>query len=486
MELPKNITQIGESDSRCKIYVEDYVVSYLKQMNRLAQDKDMAVALYGDVREEGGVTYHFTYGACKLTFLQRETRHLSQAQQQEIEKFRRQYFEKYTFLGYRILNGEMIEGFHICEQGICRYISGYAQFYEKNDCMLAYMLDVREEASAEVVDQTKYDAVKKKQEERKAQYQEKSEERHAASRVGGQAENTRESSGNVRNMRNMKVAVFAVFALLCLLGVSSMNGGSGMESLQVAARQIAEKAMEQRLPDALDGAAPEETAQAANADALVAEDKLNNVILQENAMATASASETVLTPETENAPEGQAGEENAPAGENAQGQTGTPTEEGAVPAETQQPGEMTQTSEQRQQAGLMQQTGNTQATEGVMQGQATQTTGTASQEQTTQTGGSTTQTTETASQNGGSITQATGTASQEQTAQATGTASQEQTAQVTGTAAQPTSYKIKKGDTLIGISLRNYGTDAKVRDICTLNQIANPDDIKIGQTILLP
>ena len=24
MDLPKNITQIGESDQRCKIYVEDY------------------------------------------------------------------------------------------------------------------------------------------------------------------------------------------------------------------------------------------------------------------------------------------------------------------------------------------------------------------------------------------------------------------------------------------------------------------------------
>lgn len=429
MELPKNITQIGESDSRCKIYVEDYVVSYLKQMNQLARDKDMAVALYGDVREEGGVTYHFTYGACKLTFLQRETRHLSQAQQQEIEKFRRQYFEKYTFLGYRILNGEMIEGFHICEQGICRYISGYAQFYEKNDCMLAYMLDVREEASAEVVDQSKYDAVKKKQEERKAQYQEKSEERHVVSRAGRQPENVHESSGNARNVRSMKVAVFAVFALLCLLGIGSMNGGSGMESLQVAARQIVENAMEQRLPDASDEAALEETAQAANADALVAEDKLNHAILQENALSTAATTENVLTPETENTPEGQVGEENAPAGENVQGQTGTPAEEGAVPAETQQAGVMTQTSEQQQQADPMQQMGDAQTAEGVTQGQATQT---------------------------------------------------------TGTAPQPISYKIQKGDTLIGISLRNYGTDAKVRDICSLNQIANPDDIKIGQTILLP
>ena len=39
---------------------------------------------------------------------------------------------------------------------------------------------------------------------------------------------------------------------------------------------------------------------------------------------------------------------------------------------------------------------------------------------------------------------------------------------------------------LIGISLRNYGSNSKVSEICSLNGIADPDDIKIGQEILLP
>ena len=34
MELPRNITQVGETDRNCKIYVEDYVVSYMRQMNK--------------------------------------------------------------------------------------------------------------------------------------------------------------------------------------------------------------------------------------------------------------------------------------------------------------------------------------------------------------------------------------------------------------------------------------------------------------------
>ena len=68
MELPKNITQIGESDRRCKVYVEDYVVSYIKQINQLAFNKDMAVALYGTRKIENDISYLFIYGACKLDF----------------------------------------------------------------------------------------------------------------------------------------------------------------------------------------------------------------------------------------------------------------------------------------------------------------------------------------------------------------------------------------------------------------------------------
>ena len=49
-----------------------------------------------------------------------------------------------------------------------------------------------------------------------------------------------------------------------------------------------------------------------------------------------------------------------------------------------------------------------------------------------------------------------------------------------------TSYVIEKGDTLTDICVRNYGSDARVQEICVINSIADPDDIKVGQKILLP
>ena len=47
-------------------------------------------------------------------------------------------------------------------------------------------------------------------------------------------------------------------------------------------------------------------------------------------------------------------------------------------------------------------------------------------------------------------------------------------------------YIIREGDSLIGISKRLYGSEDYVKEICELNHISNPDNIQIGQKILLP
>lgn len=411
MELPKNITQIGEADKHCRIYVEDYVVSYIKQMNGMAQNKDIAIALYGRKTEEDGVTYLFAYGSAKLNFLQKPVRHLSQAQEQEIEKLRKKYFSEMSFLGYQILNGEMVEGFQICEQEICRYVAGYAQFYEKNDSMLAYMLENRgEEAEPEKVDQEKYEVVKKRQEERRQR-----QESGYASRAAGHTENTsveyrraaaarRKEPDNIIPMptvglRRMKMAATGVFVLLCVMALALMRQESTGESLGETARQAMSNLMEQKLPDAV-----EEQSQIST---LVAEDKLEDALRQENAAAgntTGTAAETVMPEGTEN-----------------ESMDGTSADSNVAKNTT----DVTEATEQN------------------------------TTQETTQ---DVTQTAEPA-------------VAETPTVEAV---------------SQPTHYTIRRGDTLIGISLRNYGSNSKVPEICSLNGITDPDDIKIGQEILLP
>lgn len=373
MELPKNITQIGESDKFCKIYAEDYVVSYLKQLNRVAGDKNLAVALYGTRKEEAGISYLFVYGAGKLHFLQRESRHLSQAVQQEVEKLRQRYFREYSFLGYKLLNGEMIEGFQICEQGVCRYISGYAQFYEKNDSMLAYMLEERqEEAAPEQVEQEKYDMVKKRQEERRLQAE--LEKKHGENREKRAKEKT---FGD--NLRRMKYSAAIVFAILCVAGLTTLNDGNVLSDLRLAARQMIEGISQQQIPDAMEVANL-----SAEAGTIVAEDKLAEAIRMENNAAAEPVVGSVLESVPEDTPEPAA--------------TATPE---PTPVPTPEP-------------------------------------------------------------------------------------TLEPTPEPTPDAAEPTAYVIKRGDTLIGICMSVYGNDERLRELCDLNNISNPDDIKVGQKILLP
>lgn len=379
MELPKNITQIGEVGKTCKIYVEDYVVSYMKQLNQAALDKNMAIALYGKRREENGIVYYFMYGACKLDFLQREVRHLSQAQRQEIERLRKKYFPEHAFVGYRLLDGDMIEGFHICEQDICRYISGYAQFYEKNDAMLAYMLDVREETAPEQVNQEKYEEVKKRQEERRA-----SSENQV--RVVRNTNNIRRMPTAV-NLQRMRLTAVGVFALLCLLGIATFREDELRNSENVAA---------------LDAVA---TSGVVQKDTLVMEDKLDQVLLEENQ----SAGKKTDVSEKENAESEQA------------------KAEASKPSEVQASAAVQQT-EGKQPTGEVQQT------------------------------------------------------KEEPPAKEEPTEVTQASQPVSGAVA----YVIQPRDTLTAISIRQYGTDIRVADICNLNKITNPDDIKEGQVIMLP
>lgn len=58
--------------------------------------------------------------------------------------------------------------------------------------------------------------------------------------------------------------------------------------------------------------------------------------------------------------------------------------------------------------------------------------------------------------------------------------------QVQEALAHPGSYQVQKGDSLIAISRRFYGTDEKVIEICRLNNIKDPNQIQPGQNILLP
>ncbi len=442
MDLPKNITQIGEADEHCKIFVEDYVVSYLKQLNPLARDKTMAAALYGKRKQEEDVTFLFVYGAGKLDFIQKEVRHLSQAQGQEIERIRRQFFPEFEFLGYRILDGNVVEGFHVCGKEECRFVKGYAQFYEKNEAMLSYMLESRQvEAAPESVDSEKYDAARNRQEKRREKYARKAEEK---------GEDQTPSKAGIGGLRASAVAVLV---LLCALGLA-MNSPA-LKEKGFTWERLKEELREKKLPEMT-----VTSGKIAQANASRGEEKL-----QESLAASAESGEAEK--EDEGA---KTAAQDGKADQSSQG-----SEAGHASQERKADGQAGQENAAKQ--------GSTTS------GQAGQAEGEKGKTRSDNNDGDQTVAVPTA----GKVQAESAEAGKVQTGQAEmAEAEKVQTGQAAAAetdapaAKEVVTYVVKRGDTLTGISLRVYGSEKYVDLICRLNAIRNPDEIKEGQKILLP
>lgn len=478
MELPKNITQIGEADRTCKVYVEDYVVSYMKQLCRQTEKKGLAIALYGKYTKEQSLSYFFIYGACQVLSINKEVRHLSQAQNQEVERLRQHYFPEYVFLGYHIFDGEMVEGMHIQEQDTCRYIKGYACFYEKNDSMLAYMVDNNPpDHEPEQFGQEKYDRARARQEERRSQYeQKKAQPGNGASlsdKPGKRPEKNVPDAAQAASMKMMRMSAVAVFAVLCLIGVAAITREGEAGTVGERARQLwAQLTDAQPEPgnEAQEGGAQEATAEVHNSGTLMAENSLADAILQENQEATAVSGQAVT---------GQPGQDE----ENGQGEAPLGQDEANGRNET-QPGQ-DEGNGQNEVPGQDEANGQdgTQSSRESGDGQSTGTNGQGQAQNTGQglESGQESQSPEPLNPDTQPTEPQADAKPQEIPVQGPSIAEIEAQQQ-----SQPVSYVIQPGDTLIGISTRQYGNDSYVKAICELNGITNPDSIQIGQKILLP
>ena len=170
-ETPKNRKQIGMADKRNKIYIEDYVVSYL---NRIATDKDKKggiAGLFGCCRETGECREFYIYAA---TFEEagEDGEAFRRENIQKIMRKRAESFADYFFLGWCFIvqeqEGAVWEKFYrsrlesllglpelllTLEKGSCeehfytyptdmpKETEGYFVFYEQNERMQNFMVD---------------------------------------------------------------------------------------------------------------------------------------------------------------------------------------------------------------------------------------------------------------------------------------------------------------------------------------------------------
>lgn len=173
-KLPKNIRQIGQISGNQKIYMEDYVITYLKQ--NPGQDEAMRVIiLYGKKEMVQDELCWFVSGAAmaeKDFFMEKTI--IDQESWQKVNEIAGRFFPEHSVLGWAIIGNEStkdieeqimrtqkqffrqdqklyfeynteekIENVYLYEKGKMRLQTGYYIYYDRNECMQNYMVSLR-------------------------------------------------------------------------------------------------------------------------------------------------------------------------------------------------------------------------------------------------------------------------------------------------------------------------------------------------------
>ena len=146
MELPKHTTQVGTIAANKKLYLEDYCISYMKQLTEEFPEDRKQIALFGTVEKERNVEYAFAYGAALLGKGRGRTDSLTNSQKEEAESFREEFFSDYQLIGIVISTDAVNENvFWLGYGNKAIPMDGYYIFYDTNEAMLNFMMHNQKE-----------------------------------------------------------------------------------------------------------------------------------------------------------------------------------------------------------------------------------------------------------------------------------------------------------------------------------------------------
>ncbi len=429
LKIPKNVMQIGTGSPNVKLYMEDYVHTFLER----CQGKETCLA-FGQQEEKDGIRYYLIYGVEKETDFRRGNFPYFQKLERigKIEK-------KEAAVRFWTVRGEEIQ------------IGGYFIFYEQNEEMQAYMIAEREQSRpADVEEERVMEAINARREKRKAEAAADAARGITASRAS--APNTASGRKTVLsrlgalkaaaptlNAASRKTAfgtayqarlgsTGALFPKLCRIGclvLLLVLVGTALTSVNQYSDMKAVSAL-------LAGAVRNTKNETENiSPGLIVEETVGWNSSDEMAQSAALDEATQADDETGAANTAMDGEV-----------TDNRTADSVMPDSVMPDSVMSDSV-----------TTDSVTTDSVMAD----------------------------GQNAVSTNADAAASAVRQSASASDSFPQVQEA-----LAHPESYQVQKGDSLIAISRRFYGTDEKVIEICRLNNIKDPNQIQPGQNILLP
>ena len=414
LKIPKNVMQIGTGSPNVKLYMEDYVHTFLER----CQGKETCLA-FGQQEEKDGIRYYLIYGVEKETDFRRGNFPYFQKLERigKIEK-------KEAAVRFWTVRGEEIQ------------IGGYFIFYEQNEEMQAYMIAEREQSRpADVEEERVMEAINARREKRKAEA------------AADAARGITASRASVPNAASGRKSVLSRLGAL-KAAAPTLNAASRKTAFGTAyqARLGSTGALFPKLCRigclvlllVLVGTALTSVNQYPDmkaVSALLAGAVRNTKNETENTSPGLIVEETVGWNSSDEMAQSAALDE------------ATQADDATGAANTAMDGEVT----------------DNRTADNVMTDNVTADSATAD------------------SQNA----VATDADAESSTARQSASAS-DSFPQVQEALAHPESYQVQKGDSLIAISRRFYGTDEKVIEICRLNNIKDPNQIQPGQNILLP
>ena len=414
LKIPKNVMQIGTGSPNVKLYMEDYVHTFLER----CQGKETCLA-FGQQEEKDGIRYYLIYGVEKETDFRRGNFPYFQKLERigKIEK-------KEAAVRFWTVRGEEIQ------------IGGYFIFYEQNEEMQAYMIAEREQNRPAAVEEERVmEAISARREKRKAEA--------AADAARGITASRASAPNTASGRKTMLSRLGALKAAAPTLNAASRKTAFGTA---YQARLGSTGALFPKLCRigclvlllVLVGTALTSVNQYPDmkaVSALLAGAVRNTKNETENTSPGLIVEETVGWNSSDEMAQSAALDE------------ATQADDATGAANTALDGEVT----------------DNRTADNVMTDNVTADSATAD------------------SQNA----VATDADAESSTARQSASAS-DSFPQVQEALAHPESYQVQKGDSLIAISRRFYGTDEKVIEICRLNNIKDPNQIQPGQNILLP
>lgn len=409
LKIPKNVMQIGTGSPNVKLYMEDYVHTFLER----CQGKETCLA-FGQQEEKGGIRYYLIYGVEKETDFRRGNFPYFQKLERigKIEK-------KEAAVRFWTMRGEEIQ------------IGGYFIFYEQNEEMQAYMIAEREQSRpADVEEERVMEAINARREKRKAE---------AAADAARGITASRASAPNTASGRK---------TVLSRLGALK----AAAPTLNAASRKTAFGTAYQARLGSTGALFPKLCRIGCLVLLLVLVGTALTSVNQYPDMKAVSALLAGAVRNTKNETEN--------------------TSPGLIVEETVG---WNSSDEMAQSAAL---------DEATQADDATGAANTAMDGEVTDNRAADNVTADSATADSQNAV-ATDADAESSTARQSASAS-DSFPQVQEALAHPESYQVQKGDSLIAISRRFYGTDEKVIEICRLNNIKDPNQIQPGQNILLP